>query len=171
MKRNAIVQTGAVAEAWAANSLQRESNLPLRILVVDGDPLIRQINSEVLIYSGYHVDAAEDGAAAWDALLENNYNLLITDNDLPQVTGVDLLKKVHATRKAMPVVMATGTFPAREFSQCPWLKPAAVLMKPYTFDELVDTVRKVLYATASATAEIEPPPSWQGKLSNGGLRT
>jgi DNA-binding NtrC family response regulator len=164
MKKNAIVQTGAVAEAWAANSLQRESNLPQRILMVDRDPLIRRVNSEVLIYSGYQVDAAEDGAAAWDALLENNYNLLITDNDLPQVTGVDLLKKVHATRKAMPVVMATGTFPAREFSQNPWLKPAAVLMKPYSFDELVDTVRKVLSATATE------PPSRQGKLPNDGLR-
>jgi len=89
--------------------------------VVDGDPLIRQVNSEVLIYSGYHVDAADDGAAAWDALRVNNYDLLITDNDLPRVTGVELLKKVHATRMAVPVVLATGTLPVQEFARYPWL--------------------------------------------------
>jgi len=63
-----IFQTGAGAETWVAAPLQREPNLPQRILVVDGDPLIRQVNSEVLFYSGYQVDAADDGAAAWDAL-------------------------------------------------------------------------------------------------------
>ena len=88
-----IFQTGAGAETWVAAPLQREPNLPQRILVVDGDPLIRQVNSEVLIYSGYHVDAADDGAAAWDALRVNNYDLLITDNDLPRVTGVELLRR------------------------------------------------------------------------------
>jgi DNA-binding NtrC family response regulator len=170
MMKNAISETGATAEAGATNSLQREPNLPQRVLVVDGDPLIRQVNSEVLIYSGYHVDAADDGVAAWEALRVNNYDLLITDNDLPQVTGVDLLKKVHATRMAMPVVLATGTLPVQEFAQCPWLEPAAVLLKPYSFDELLETVQKVLPATTSASAEIEPPQSQHGARPNEGMR-
>src|ERR1039457_4684287 len=110
MKKTAIFQTGATAGVWATAPLQRQPNLRQRILVVDDDPLIRRLNSEVLIYSGYRVDAADDGASAWDALLVNDYDLLITDNDMPKVTGVDLLKKVHATRMAMPVVMAAGTF-------------------------------------------------------------
>ncbi len=152
MKQNTIIQTGAVAEATAIAPLQRHPNLHQRILVADNDPLIRQLNHEVLTYSGHQVDAADNGAAAWDALLANNYDLLITDNDLPQVTGVDLLRKVQATRMARPIVLATGTFPAREFSQCPWLQPAAVLRKPYSFDELVETVQKVLRATVSAPA-------------------
>jgi DNA-binding response OmpR family regulator len=165
-----IFQTGAGAETWVAAPLQREPNLPQRILVVDGDPLIRQVNSEVLIYSGYHVDAADDGAAAWDALRVNNYDLLITDNDLPRVTGVELLKKVHATRMAVPVVLATGTLPVQEFARYPWLEPAAVLLKPYSFDELLETVEKVLRATVIASAEIEPPQSKHGEPPNEGLR-
>ena len=171
MKEKTLFQTGAGAGIWDTAPLQREPNLPQRILVVDGDPLIRQLHSEVLIYSGYQVDAADDGAAAWDALRANNYDLLITDNDLPQVTGVDLLKKVHATRMAMPVLMATGTFPTREFVQYPWLQPAAVLMQPYSFDELLATVKKVLRATAGARMEIAPPPSGHGKLSLNGVKT
>ena len=110
-KKNAIFQIGAVAEAWVPNSFKREQNLPRRILVAEDDPSIRRLNRKMLIDSGYHVDAAEDGAAAWEALLATNYDLLITDNNMPKVTGVDLLKKVHATRMAMPVVMATGICP------------------------------------------------------------
>jgi DNA-binding response OmpR family regulator len=170
MKETAIFQTGTAAGVWATAPLQRQPNLRQRILVVDDDPLIRRLNSEVLIYSGYRVDAADDGASAWDALLVNDYDLLITDNDMPKVTGVDLLKKVHATRMAMPVVMATGTLPAWEFAQYPWLKPAAVVIKPYTFDELLETVKEVLHATATARAEIAPPTSWYGKLADRDLK-
>ena len=53
-----IFQTGARSGTWATAPLQREPALPYRILVVDDDPLIRRLNSEVLIYSGYQVDAA-----------------------------------------------------------------------------------------------------------------
>jgi DNA-binding response OmpR family regulator len=170
MVNNKIFPTGAEAQAWSTAPLQCQPHLRQRILVVDDDPLIRQLHSEVLTYSAYQVDTAADGAAAWEALLLNNYDLMITDNDMPKVTGVDLLKKVHATRMAMPVVMATGTLPAWEFAQSPWLQPAAVLIKPYTFDELLATVKDVLHAAAAARAEIAPPPSWLGKPAAGDLR-
>jgi two-component system alkaline phosphatase synthesis response regulator PhoP len=165
MKKNIISQTGA----WAGAPLQRQPNLCQRILVVDDDPLIRQLNSEVLIYSGYQADTAKDGAAAWEALYASNYDLLITGNNMPKVSGVDLLKKIHATRLALPVIMATGTLPAWEFSRSPWLQPAAVLLKPYTFDELLGTVREVLRVTADVRNEIAPP-NWQGQPSPDGQR-
>jgi hypothetical protein len=46
-----------------------------------------------------------------------------------------------------PVIMATGAFPS-EFSRSPWLQPAAVLLKPYSFKDLLGTVKNVLLATA-----------------------
>jgi CheY-like chemotaxis protein len=103
---------------------------PRRILVVEDDSNIRQLNSEVLTQCGYHVVAAGDGAAAWTTLQRNGYDLLITDNEMPRVTGVDLLKKLHAAHLAVPVIMATETPPMDEFSRCPWLTPAAMLTKP-----------------------------------------
>ena len=45
------------------------------------------MNTEVLIYSGYRVDAAEDGAAAWDALQLNKYDLVVTDNQIAKADG------------------------------------------------------------------------------------
>jgi DNA-binding response OmpR family regulator len=170
MKKNILSQTGTGAGAWASAPLQRQPDLRQRILVVDDDPLIRRLNSEVLIYSGYQVDAAEDGAAAWEALYASNYDLLITDNAMPKVSGVDLLKKIHATRLALPVIMATGTLPAWEFAKYPWLQPAAVVLKPYTFDELLGTVKNVLQATTNASDPFAPPANWQGQPLPNGLR-
>jgi DNA-binding response OmpR family regulator len=149
---------------------QGEPNLRQHILVVDDDPLIRRLNSEILTCSGYHVDTAEDGAIAWEILYASNYDLLITDHNMPNVSGLDLLKKIHATRLALPVIMATGTLPAWELSHSPWLQPAAVLLKPYTFDELLGTVKNVLRATIPASDVLAPPTNWQGQPLPNGLR-
>ena len=120
---------------------------PHRILVVEDDVDIRHLHADVLMQSGYQVDVAEDGAAAWDTLQRNRYDLVVTDNDMPKVTGVELLEMLHSARMAQPVIMATGTLPS-EFSRSPWLKPAAILIKPYSFKELLGTVKNVLLATA-----------------------
>jgi len=117
---------------------------PGRILVVEDEPNIRQLNTAALIHSGYDVDAAEDGAAAWEALNADSYDLMITDNNMPRLTGVELLKKLHASHMALPVIMTTGELPTEEFTRYPWLQPAAMLIKPYTIAELVGTVKKVL---------------------------
>ncbi len=128
-----------------------------RILVVEDDADIRRLNTEVLSHYGYDVDAAEDGELAWAALTTQDYDLMITDNNMPKVTGVELLKRMHGARMALPVIMATGMEPKWEFAQNPLIVPAAVLLKPYTVAELLGTVRSVLRATANPDEPIVPP--------------
>jgi CheY-like chemotaxis protein len=118
-----------------------------RILVVDDDDVSRRLNTEVLSQFGYEVDAAEDGAVAWDTLRFLSYDLLVTDNDMPNLSGVELLKKLSAAHMAVPVIMATGTLPEKEFAKCPWLQPVATLRKPYTLVQLVGAVQEVLRPT------------------------
>jgi DNA-binding response OmpR family regulator len=132
--------------------LPREPSPPHRILVVEDDISTRQLSTQVLIHSGYEVDAAEDGAAAWEALSADSYDLMITDNNMPKLTGVELLKKLRAARMALPVIMATGTLPKEEFTRQPWLQPAATLLKPYAIEALLGTVKKVL-READGTAD------------------
>jgi DNA-binding response OmpR family regulator len=136
--------------------LQYQTNPPHRILVVEDDESVRVLNTQALKRSGYEVEAAEDGAAAWEALNNASYDLMITDNVMPRVTGVELLKKLRSSRMAMPVIMATGTLPEAEFTRYPWLRPAASLVKPYTIAEMLRTVKKVLRranSTSNATAQ------------------
>jgi len=99
----------------------------VRILVVDEDSDLRLLYAFVLGRPGYDVEGAKDGAAGWDALQNSNYNLLITENELPYLTGLELVKKLRAARMALPVVMASGRLPAHELSQNPSLRLAATL--------------------------------------------
>jgi DNA-binding response OmpR family regulator len=140
---------------------QRQLNHRQRILVVEDDEDIRRLNAEVLSDSGYKVDAAADGAIAWDTLKLNSYDLLITDNNMPKVSGVELLKKLRAARMALPVILVSGTMPTNELNRHPWLQIDASLFKPYTPDELLAAVRKVLYATDGIPGQAAPPPNWQ----------
>jgi DNA-binding response OmpR family regulator len=90
---------------------------------------------------------------------------MITDHNMPKVSGVELLKKLRAARMALPVIMATGSLPDHEFARYPWLQPAATLLKPYTTDELLGTVREVLSATNGALDQILPPPDCRSQPS------
>src|ERR1035438_6766615 len=147
MNSDEIRQTGQTANA----AFQCQRSPPHRILVVEDEPTIRKRSTEILVRHGYDVDAVEDGAVAWDTLQLKNYDLLITDNSMPKVTGVELIEKVRAAGMALPVVIATATLPLEEFARRPWLQPAATLVKPYTLAELLAAVKNVL-CTAVPTA-------------------
>jgi two-component system sensor histidine kinase and response regulator WspE len=147
---------------------QHKPNPRQRILVVEDDDEIRRLNAEVLMHSGYKVDTAVDGAVAWDALQLNTYDLLVTDHNMPKLSGVELLKKLHADRMALPVILVSGTIPTEKLKRHPWLQIQATLLKPFTADELLGTVRKVLRATNGDHEQLEPPSNWQGQpLPNG----
>jgi DNA-binding response OmpR family regulator len=127
---------------------QGQTNPPNRILVVDDDVSTRELSAKVLVRSGYQVDAAEDGEAGWKALHATNYDLLITDHNMPKLSGVELIKKLRSARMNLPVVLASSALPTEELDQNPWLQLAATLSKPFTRDELLGAVKAALSATA-----------------------
>jgi DNA-binding response OmpR family regulator len=141
-----------------------------RILVVDGEPLMRCLNTKMLVDAGYHVDAAADGAVAWNALQLKCYDLLITDNDMTKVSGVELIEKVRAAGMALPIIMATGASPREQLARLPLFQPAAMMLKPYTPVEFLGTVQEVLRATNGACEQIAPLPYWQSQPSADGLQ-
>src|ERR1035441_2799095 len=161
LKDNKIPQTVEIAGA----PVKYRTDPLRRILVVDDEPDIRRLNAEVLKDSGYHVDIAEDGKAGWEALhatrhAPESYALLITDHDMPGLSGLALVKKLRAARMALPVIVATGTLPTEDlFTRYPWLQPAAALVKPYSIEQLLGTVEKVLRMSSGIRAEIAPPPN------------
>ncbi|MEI9864901.1 MAG: response regulator [Limisphaerales bacterium] len=87
-----------------------------------------------------------------EALHNNNYDLLITDNEMPKMTGVELLEKLHHGRKFLPVIMATGTMPPEDLTHQPWLSVVTTLLKPYTLADLVKTVKSSLRVPFSHAA-------------------
>ncbi|HTB82366.1 MAG TPA: response regulator [Candidatus Sulfotelmatobacter sp.] len=147
-----------------------EPNQRQHILVVDDDPDIRRLNTELLRHCGYQVDAAADGAAAWAAIQETNFDLMVTDHQMPGMTGIQLLKKLRAVRVSLPVIMVTGHYPQLEFDQDSQLQLEACLLKPYSFDDLLAVVKNVLLAHAGDQSEQVPPPNWMKQPPPNNLR-
>jgi CheY-like chemotaxis protein len=143
---------------------------PRRILVVDDEPLIRLLYVKLLADFDYQVDGAEDGAVAWDALQLTAYDLMITDNAMPKMSGVELLKRIYDARMTLPVIMATGTFPEEEFNRSPWLQPEITLLKPHTVTEFLGAVEEMLCTPNGHRAESAPPPVCQVRPAANHLR-
>lgn len=142
MKDNQMLPTlGPVSQ-----TLQAQTTEPARILVVDDDSSICELSARALRGCGYEVETAMDGAGAWEALSSDTdfFDLLITDQDMPRLSGVELLRKMRAARMVVPVIMSTGAVPREQLARSPWLRPTATLLKPYTLKELLGVVREVL---------------------------
>lgn len=128
--------------------------LARHILVAEDDIYALELNLRALAKAGYKVAAANDGEAAWAALDVFHYDLVVTDNCMPKMSGIELLEKMRVAHLATPVIMATGALPEAEFAAKPWLEPAAILLKPYTSEGLVAVVEKVLHATDALREDI-----------------
>ena len=149
--------------------VQCPANPPHRILVVDDDPYICHLSAEVLIPHGYEVNAVEDHIAGWTALQSDPYDLLITDLDMPGLSGLKLVKKLRAARLAVPVILASGIMTPQELSRSPWLQISGALLKPVSPEQLLQTVRAVLHAPDGARQQIAPP-NRQSRPAAEGLR-
>jgi DNA-binding response OmpR family regulator len=160
-------QKASQPEAPAGAPHQRPARSAPRILVVDEDSDLRRLYAEALASQGYCVDAAEDGAVAWEALKANRYHLMITEHAIPNLTGIELVKMLRAARMAVPVVMAAGRLPIHELGRNPSLQLAATLSKPFAIDALVDTVKNVLRATDTAHEQPEPVQTWHQPTGDG----
>jgi DNA-binding response OmpR family regulator len=140
MKTNSTQRAGSPARNEAENG----SGPPRRILVVDDERDMRRLHAEVLSCYGYQVDTAEDGAAAWNKLQLASYDLLITDHNMPKVTGLELVGKARAAGMALPVILMSGAMPLAELNRHPELQINATLEKPFIITEVLEKVENAL---------------------------
>lgn len=130
----------------------------LRILVADDDVYTRELNAGVLIRSGYEVDTVADGAAAWRALDGERYDLLITDQRMPRVTGLELVQKLRSEDMTLPVILTSELEPVDDLKRFPGLIIDAVVKKPCTLEDLLQAVRRVL-SVIGGTRDGDAPSS------------
>ena len=114
-----------------------------KILVVDDEQIIRESLSYVLSKEDYQVDEAENGKAAYEKLLETTYDLVITDLEMPEMKGTELLDKLRnlSVQTATIVVTAYGSLETAISA----LRSGAsdYILKPIEFDELLIKVKRL----------------------------
>lgn len=113
-----------------------------RVLVVDDESAVRRFVAEALRGAGYEVLLAANGREALGIVYGENISpaLLITDIEMPGMTGVELAARVRADRPAIRVVLMTGreTSAARARERAGLVE--GVLLKPFGLAELLDAV-------------------------------
>jgi DNA-binding response OmpR family regulator len=122
--------------------------MPLTILHAEDDRLVADAVRQTLEAEGWRVVTRTDGASALDELAgPARYDLLLTDGDLPRLSGPDLIFRAKALRHRgrLPVVMLTASDCEREAISA---GADAYLRKPEGVRELVPTIRRLLYGGA-----------------------
>ncbi len=140
-----------------------------RVLLVDDDQDVLLFINEVLTVSGYQVEMAADGAVAWEKLQSGRYDIVITDHNMPGLTGLQLVGKLRSSGMDLPVILATGKLPGDQPDQTAPLQFSAILAKPFSIQKLLETLSQVL-RTAAAREKSESPLAWQGRPLFNGLR-
>jgi len=119
-----------------------------RILYVDDDPTIRILGARLLSRLGYVVVTAANGAEAWAALNREDFQLLITDHNMPVMTGLELITQARRAGMKLPVVIASGSATAVRDRFSAALRVTACLDKPFGAEALRETVDRVLHPGA-----------------------
>ncbi len=80
-----------------------------KILVVDDDMFVREMLSEILQSSNYEVDTANDGQEAYDKVVkDSSYELIVSDMNMPEKNGIELIKDLRRDEINIPIIILTG---------------------------------------------------------------
>jgi signal transduction histidine kinase len=119
---------------------------PLRVLVVDDEPVPRDVVSKYLSASGHEVVLAKAGAEALENFRQGPFDLVITDHAMPQMNGAQLAELIKAERPGQPVLMLTGNSDATLSRETIPATVDLMLPKPISQRDLGSAIAKLLPA-------------------------
>ncbi len=120
------------------------------ILLVDDEPAIVEVLVSLLQNLGYRVTSATCSLMALESLraAPESFDLLITDQTMPQMTGLELSREVTAVRPGLPVILCTGFSRDIDADNAVSLGISGFAMKPVTLREIAHLIRKILDGTS-----------------------
>ena len=112
-------------------------------MVCDDEPFLREYVVSILESEGLQVETSFDGQEALEKIQENPnaYNVLITDNRMPRLTGIELVEKVRALKLPLKVIMISGI--ELQDTSLRNQPPDGFLSKTFTRDELLDCLKTI----------------------------
>lgn len=124
---------------------------PIKILVADDDPQMQLAIKATLMRQGYEVTVVNNGKAALDTLEEKSFDLLITDQRMPELTGDQLLKAMQEKNIMTPVIMITAHGTINQAVEAMQAGASDFITKPFSNTDLERIVERVI-----GLAAIEP---------------
>lgn len=121
-------------------------NPNIRILVVDDFSTMRRIIKNILRQLGFNnVVEADDGTTAWDVLNKDRIEFIISDWNMPQMTGIELLRKVRASEEFgdLPFLMVTAEAQQENIIEAVQAKVSNYIVKPFTPEVMKQKIDKI----------------------------
>ncbi|MHC5109978.1 MAG: sigma-54-dependent transcriptional regulator [Planctomycetota bacterium] len=121
--------------------------MSVRILIIEDEQLIRWSLRQKFEEQGYHVEEAETGIEAVEALDGTFFDLIMLDYKLPDMTGLDILREIRKTDSDVVVIMMTAYSTIESAVEAMKLGAHDYITKPFDMDQLLRTVAKSLETT------------------------
>lgn len=117
-----------------------------KILAVDDSPTIRQLVKMTLSRAGYEVTEAEDGAKGLQKASAEAFDMVLSDINMPQMTGIEMLRSLRKLDqyKFTPIVLVTTESQPEKKAEGKAAGATGWIVKPFEPDQLLAVVTKVL---------------------------
>ena len=118
----------------------------MRVLVVDYFSTMRRIVKNILRQLGFNnVVEADDGTTAWEVLNKDNINFIVSDWNMPKMTGIELLRKVRASEEFadIPFLMVTAEAQQENIIEAVQAKVSNYIVKPFTAETMKQKIDKI----------------------------
>ncbi len=122
-------------------------DLSIKILIVDDFATMRRILKNILKQLGFsNVTEADDGTTALDLLKASSFDLVISDWNMPKMTGLDLLKQIRSMpeTKNLPFLMVTAEAQKQNVIEAVQAGVSNYVVKPFTADQISEKLKKIL---------------------------
>lgn len=118
----------------------------MRVLIVDDFSTMRRIVRNILRQIGLNnVVEADDGTTAWDILNREKIDFIVSDWNMPKMTGIELLRKVRSSESfaETPFLMVTAEAQQENIIEAVQAKVSNYIVKPFTADTLQQKIDKI----------------------------
>jgi two-component system, chemotaxis family, chemotaxis protein CheY len=118
----------------------------MRVLVVDDFSTMRRIVKNILRQIGFtNIVEADDGTTAWEVLNKDRIEFVISDWNMPQMTGIELLRKVRSSEEFadMPFLMVTAEAQQENIIEAVQAKVSNYVVKPFTAEIMKQKIDKI----------------------------
>lgn len=118
----------------------------MHILVVDDFSTMRRVVNNLLTDLGFtHIDEADDGATAWPLVKTGRYDFIVSDLNMPKMSGLELLTNIRAdiNLKHTPFLLITAEAKKSQFLEATQLGVDGYIVKPFTAETLHSQIQKI----------------------------
>lgn len=130
-------------------------NRDIKILVVDDFSTMRRIVKNLLKELGFNdFDEADDGATAWPMIQTGKYDFIVSDWNMPKMTGIDLLRRVRADQqlKDTPFLLITAEAKRSQILEAAQAGVDGYIVKPFTATTLNEKIEKIFERVAQRSS-------------------